>query len=113
MDFVQLYDDFPIMAAIQLEDLEFCPKGEAGRFLEANRFTHDGTLPVNTGGGQLSCGQAGGAAGLMSVVEAVRQLRGEGERRQVPGARRGLVSGFGMISYGHGLAAAAAVVEGT
>jgi len=113
MDFVQLYDDFPIMAAIQLEDLGFCPKGEVGRFLDSNRFTHDGSLPVNTGGGQLSCGQAGGAAGLMSVVEAVRQLRGEGERRQVLRARRGLVSGFGMISYGHGLAAAAAVVEGT
>jgi len=111
MHFVQLYDDFPIMAAIQLEDLGFCAKGEGGRLMERQRFTHDGTLPVNTGGGQLSCGQAGGAAGLMSVVEATRQLRGEGGARQVPNARRGLVSGFGMISYGHGLAAAAAVVE--
>lgn len=111
MDFVQLYDDFPIMAAIQLEDLGFCAKGEAGHFIEANRFTFDGTLPVNTGGGQLSCGQAGGAAGLLSMVEAVRQLRGEAGERQVAGARRGVVSGFGMISYGRGLAASAAVVE--
>ncbi|MFC3339877.1 thiolase family protein [Paracandidimonas soli] len=111
MDFVQLYDDFPIMAAIQIEDLGFCPKGEVGRFLEDNRLTFDGSFPVNTGGGQLSCGQAGGSAGLLSVVEATRQLRGEGERRQVPGARRGVVSGFGMISFGRGLAAAAAVME--
>lgn len=111
MDFAQLYDDFPIMAAIQLEDLGFCSKGEVGPFLDANRLTHDGTFPVNTGGGQLSCGQAGGAAGLLSMVEAARQLRAEGGARQVAGAQRGIVSGFGMISYGHGLSAAAAIVE--
>jgi acetyl-CoA acetyltransferase len=111
MDFVQLYDDFPIMAAIQLEDLGFCRKGEIGSFLQKNRLTHDGSFPVNTGGGQLSCGQAGGSAGLLSMVEATRQLRGEGGARQVAHGRRGLVSGFGMISYGHGLASAAAIVE--
>lgn len=111
MDFVQLYDDFPIMAAIQIEDLGFCKKGEVGRFLERNRLTHDGSFPVNTGGGQLSCGQAGGAAGLLSMAEAARQLKGEGGSRQVSQARRGMISGFGMISFGQGLAAAAAIVE--
>jgi acetyl-CoA acetyltransferase len=111
MQFVQLYDDFPIMAAIQLEDLGFCAKGEIGAFLHFNRLTHDGSFPVNTGGGQLSCGQAGGSASLISMVEATRQLRGEGGARQVPDARRGLVSGYGSISYGHGLSAAAAIVE--
>ncbi len=111
MDFVQVYDDFPVMAAMQLEDLGFCPKGEVGHFIDNNRFTFDGTLPVNTGGGQLSCGQAGGSAGLISVVEAVRQLRNEGGGRQVANARRGLVSGFGMISYGRGLASSAAILE--
>jgi acetyl-CoA acetyltransferase len=113
MDFMQCYDDFPIMAAIQIEDLGFCRKGEVGRFLEENRFTHDGTFPLNTGGGQLSCGQAGGSAGLLGMVEATRQLRHEGGPRQVKNASRGIVSGFGMISYGHGLAAAAAIVERT
>jgi acetyl-CoA acetyltransferase len=112
VDFVQLYDDFPIMAAIQVEDLGFCTKGEIGHFLDANRLTHDGSFPVNTGGGQLSCGQAGGSAGLLSMVEATRQLRGEGGARQVRNARHGVVSGYGMISYGHGLAAAAAILEG-
>ncbi|HEX2829854.1 MAG TPA: thiolase family protein [Burkholderiales bacterium] len=111
MHFMQCYDDFPIMAAIQIEDLGFCAKGEVGRFLDENRLTHDGSFPLNTGGGQLSCGQAGGGAGLLSVVEATRQLRGEGGARQVPDAARGVVSGFGMISYGHGLAASALVLE--
>ena len=113
MDFMQCYDDFPIMAAIQVEDLGFCPKGEVGRFLDVHRLTHDGSFPMNTGGGQLSCGQAGGSAGLLGMVEATRQLRGEGGARQVKDAKRGIVSGFGMISYGHGLASAAAILERT
>ena len=99
------------MAAIQLEDLGFCEKGAIGPFLDENRLTHDGSFPLNTGGGQLSCGQAGGSAGLIGLVEAVRQLRGEGGARQVAGAARGIVSGFGMISYGHGLSASALIVE--
>ena len=113
MDFMNSYDDFPIMAAIQIEDLGFCKKGEVGRFLETNRMTHDGSFPLNTGGGQLSTGQAGGSAGLLGMVEATRQLRGEGGARQVKDAARGIISGFGMISYGHGLAAAAIIVEKT
>ena len=111
MNFMNCYDDFPIMAAIQIEDLGFCKKGEVGRFLDANRLTHDGSFPFNTGGGQLSAGQAGGSAGLLGLVEATRQLRGEGGARQVANAQRGIISGFGMISYGHGLAAAAIIVE--
>lgn len=111
MDFMQCYDDFPIVAAMQIEDLGFCRKGEIGRFLEENGLTHDGSFPLNTGGGQLSCGQAGGGAGLLGLVEATRQLRAEGSARQVEGASRGIVSGFGMISYGHGLSASAVIVE--
>lgn len=111
MDFVQAYDDYPIMVAIQLEDLGFCRKGEVGPFLERHRLTWDGTFPLNTGGGQLSCGQTGGGGGMIGLTEAVRQLRGEGGARQVAGAKRGLVSGYGMVVYGHGLSASAIVLE--
>jgi acetyl-CoA acetyltransferase len=111
MDFVQLYDDYPIMVAIQLEDLGFCRKGEVGRFLAGHSFSWDGSFPLNTGGGQLSCGQAGIAGGLLSVTEAVRQLRGEGGDRQVSRARRGLVAGYGMVGYGHGLSASSIILE--
>jgi hypothetical protein len=113
MNFMQCYDDFPIVAALQIEDLGFCAKGEVGRFLERHTMTHDGSFPFNTGGGQLSCGQAGGGAGLLSLVEATRQLRSEGGARQVANARCGIVSGYGMISYGHGLSASAIIVERT
>jgi acetyl-CoA acetyltransferase len=111
MDFVQVYDDYPIMVAIQLEDLGFCKKGEVGRFLEGHTMTWDGSFPLNTGGGQLSCGQTGGGGGMIGLTEAARQLHGEGGARQVRGAKRGLVSGYGMVAYGHGLSASALVLE--
>jgi acetyl-CoA acetyltransferase len=111
MDFVQAYDDYPIMVAIQLEDLGFCKKGEVSEFLARNTFSWDGSLPLNTGGGQLSCGQAGIAGGMLSVTEAVRQLRGEAGGRQVANARRGVVAGYGMVGYGHGLSASSIILE--
>lgn len=113
MDFVQAYDDYPIMVAIQLEDHGFCEKGEVGPFLESHRFTWDGDLPLNTGGGQLSCGQSGAGGGMIGLVEAVRQLRGEGGDRQIADVRCGLVSGYGMIGYGHGLSSSSIVLERT
>ena len=108
---LQAYDDYPIMVAIQIEDLGFCAKGDASPFLVNNDLTAAGSFPVNTGGGQLSCGQAGGGGGLIGLTEAVRQLRGEGGARQVPGVSRGLVSGYGMVTYGHGLSASAMIVS--
>jgi acetyl-CoA acetyltransferase len=111
LDFVQAYDDYPIMVAIQLEDMGFCEKGEVGSFLAANTMTWDGSFPLNTGGAQLSCGQSGGGGGLIILVEAVRQLRGEAGPRQVKNAARGLVSGYGMVGYGHGLSASAMILE--
>lgn len=111
MDFLQLYDDYPIMVAIQLEDLGFCNKGEVSKFLADNSFSWDGSVPLNTGGGQLSCGQSGIGGGLLSVTEAVRQLRGEGGERQVESASRGLVAGYGMVAYGHGLGASSIILE--
>lgn len=112
-DFLQAYDDYPIMVAIQMEDLGFCEKGAIGALLERRDLTHVGDLPVNTGGGQLGCGQAGGAGGMIGITEAICQLFGEGGARQVPQARRGIVSGYGMVSYGHGLSATALALEAT
>ncbi len=71
----------------------------------------DGRLAVNTCGGQLSAGQAGAGGGMHGLVEVVQQLRGRCGPRQVPGARLGLVSGYGMVAYRHGACANAAVLE--
>lgn len=111
IDFVQLYDDYPIMEAIQLEGLGFCGEGESGPFLAATDISPTGTLPVNTGGGQLSCGQSGAGGGMIGVAEAIRQLQHEGGARQVPDASTGLVAGFGEVSYVKGLSASAIVLR--
>lgn len=109
MHFVQLYDDYPVMEFIQLEGLGFCAPGETARFIHETDVTVDGAFPINTGGGQLSAGQPGASGGMLGVVEAVLQLRGEAGARQVD-CDRGIVAGYGLVSFGRGLSASAAVL---
>jgi acetyl-CoA acetyltransferase len=110
IDMLQLYDDYPIMELIQIEGLGFCPKGEGGRFVEATDISLRGTLPINTGGGQLSCGQCGAGGGAIGLTEAVMQLQGEGGARQVPEPKTALVTGFGMIGFVKGLCQSAVIL---
>ena len=110
IDFVETYDDYPVISVMQFEDLGFCAKGEGPAFVRANTFTHDGSFPLNTSGGQLSVGQAGAAGGFLGLVEAIRQLTSEAGGRQVAGAKAGLASGFGMINFDRGLGSGAAIL---
>jgi acetyl-CoA acetyltransferase len=110
VDFFEAYDDYPVINALQLEDLGFCEKGGAPQFIRDNSFTIDGTLPFNTSGGQLSVGQAGAAGGYLGLVEALRQLTGQALGAAVADAQVGLVSGFGMINYDRGLCSGAALL---
>lgn len=110
MDFAQLYDDYPVMAFVQLEGMGFCKPGTAHEFVRKTDITTRGKLPINTGGGQLSAGQAGASGGMIGVYEAATQLLGRAAGRQV-NCRRGLVSGYGMVAYGRGLCSSAAILE--
>ena len=110
IDFVETYDDYPVISMMQFEDLGFCKKGEGPDFVRSHSFTNDGDFPHNTSGGQLSVGQAGAAGGHLGVVEAIRQLTGAALGAQVANAKLGLVSGFGMINYDRGLSSAAAIL---
>ncbi len=112
VDCLQTYDDYPVIAAMQIEDLGFCGKGEAPAFLRRHDLTVEGDFPHNSCGGQLSCGQAGAAGGFLPVVEALRQITGQPIGRQVPGARIGLASGYGMVTYDRCLASGAVLLEG-
>jgi acetyl-CoA acetyltransferase len=96
IDVVELYDAFTINTILFLEDLGFCPKGEGGPFVASGAIAPGGTLPVNTNGGGLSCVHPG-MYGLFTLVEAVRQLRGEALERQVPGAQLALCHGNGGV----------------
>jgi acetyl-CoA acetyltransferase len=110
IDFVETYDDYPVINMLQFEDLGFCGKGEAPALVRANTLTYDGTFPFNTSGGQLSVGQAGAAGGMLGMVEAIRQLTRQTIGGQVPDAKLGLVCGFGMINYDRGLSSGAAIL---
>jgi len=94
IDVVNLYDAFTINTILFLEDLGFCPKGEGGRFVESGAIAPGGSLPVNTNGGGLSFCHPG-MYGLFTLVESIRQLRGEAGERQVTGAKLALAHGNG------------------
>lgn len=112
IDCVQTYDDYPVISLMQLIDLGFCASGDAAPFLAQTDFTVAGTLPHNTGGGQLGCGQAGAAGGYLGLTEALGQVIGTPPGAQVQDARLALVSGFGMVTYDRGVCSAAAILEG-
>lgn len=84
VDVAELYDGFTFLTFAWLEALGFCADGEAGPFVDgATRIALDGTLPLNTYGGQLSAGRM---HGYWLLHEACLQLRGQAGDRQL--ARR-------------------------
>jgi acetyl-CoA acetyltransferase len=88
----QFYDCYTITVLITLEDYGFCRKGEGGPFVADGRIGPGGSLPVNTGGGELS---AYYMWGMTPLSEGVIQVRGQGGKRQVPKHDLCLVSGNG------------------
>jgi len=92
IDVAQIHDAFTISVIVAVEALGFCGEGEGGPYCAAGNLELGSKTPVNTHGGLLSFGHVGG---IHHVTEAVKQLRGECDNRQVPGARLALVSGNG------------------
>ena len=97
MDAVQLYDCYTITALLTMEDAGFCAKGEGCRFVMEHDLSWKGDFPCNTHGGQLGFGQAGVAGGISQPIEAVRQIMGRGDGRQVAGCDTVFVSGTGGV----------------
>lgn len=83
VDLIVVNDSFTFDVLCWLEALGICGPGEAGDFvLGGRRIGPDGVLPVNPHGGQLAAGGTGS-----DIYEAVVQLRGQADGRQIPGAR--------------------------
>lgn len=95
MDVIYPYDPSTFHVLWALESMGFCKRGEAGALVDSGRLDPGGDLPSNTHGGLLSYCHPGMPGSLMSVVEAVRQLRGQAGHRQVPGARNALTQAMG------------------
>ena len=81
--------------------------GEFLAFVEDGKLRIGGALPTNPDGGGLSACHPG-QRGMFLLVEATRQLRGEGGDRQVPGAEVAVAHGCGGV-----LSATSTVVLGS
>ena len=92
IDVLELYDCYTYTVLVTLEDYGFCEKGEGGAFVADGKLGPGGSLPTNTGGGQLSSFYMWG---LTPLSEGVIQARGQGGARQVPQHELVLVSGNG------------------
>ena len=93
----ELYDCYTYTVLVTLEDYGFCAKGEGGPFVEDGKLGPGGSLPTNTGGGELSGYYMWG---MTPLSEAVIQGRGHGGDRQVEDNNVILCTGNGgSLSY--------------
>ncbi|HEU5383773.1 MAG TPA: thiolase family protein [Ktedonobacteraceae bacterium] len=98
IDILELYDCYTYTVLVTLEDYGFCAKGEGGTFVEDGKLGPGGSLPTNTGGGELS---AYYMWGFTPLSEGIVQTRGQGGERQVEKNDLILVSGNGGILNYH------------
>jgi acetyl-CoA acetyltransferase len=97
IDVCQIYDCYTYTVLVTLEDYGFCGKGEGGPFVEDGKLGPGGTLPTNTGGGELSGYYMWG---MTPLSEGIIQARGQGGDRQVAKHDTVLVTGNGgSLSY--------------
>lgn len=88
IDLAQLQDTEAGAELMHMSENGFCPHGDQEKWLVEGRTEINGSLPVNTDGGCLACGEPIGASGLRQVYENVVQLRGDAGDRQVQGNPR-------------------------
>jgi acetyl-CoA acetyltransferase len=98
VDVLELYDCYTYTVLVTLEDYGFCQKGEGGPFVADGKLAPGGSLPCNTGGGQLSSYYMWG---FTPLSEGVIQTRGQGGKRQVDRHDHVLVSGNGGVLNYH------------
>jgi acetyl-CoA acetyltransferase len=90
----EIYDCYTYTTLVSLEDYGACAKGEGGALAASGALGPGGSLPTNTGGGQLSGYYMWG---MTPLSEAVIQTRGHGGERQVDKHDVVLVSGNGGV----------------
>ena len=101
IDVGEIYDSFTITLAVELESIGFFERGEVGAAAARGELGLQGKLPCNTHGGLMSYAHSGAAGGMFHAVEAVHQLRGRADARQVPDAKLAFVHGDGGILSAH------------
>lgn len=89
IDVFEVHDAFSICELMIMEDLGITEKGMAGKY--ASELYHTASRKVNPRGGLIGSGHPLGATGLAQVAEITQQLRQTAGRRQMDGAKTGLV----------------------
>lgn len=97
IDVACIYDCFTYTVLVVMEGLGFFAPGEGGDFFRSGCATYGGDVVVNPHGGLLSEGYI---HGFNHYLEAVAQLRGEADARQVPNCRNVVLTGGGGPSGG-------------
>ena len=95
LDLAEVHDCFTITELVIYEDLGFCPRGEAKRFIDDGVFELNGELAVNADGGLKSFGHPIGASGLRMIYEVYKQLQGKAGKRQIKNAKLGMAHNLG------------------
>lgn len=93
-DFAEVEDRASPYLLMSLEELGLAPEGEAHKLYERGEYEYDGYYPVNPSGGSLAMGVALEATGLLRLLEAVLQLRGEAGAHQLSDVERAIVASW-------------------
>jgi len=95
INFIEVHDCFTIAEICVLEALGIVEKGKGGEAYEDELTFLEGKIPVNTSGGLKAKGHPVGATGVAQVIEIVKQLRGEADKRQIKDPRIGMAQNMG------------------
>lgn len=104
IDWFGLYDCFPVTLIRAIESVGLADTGQGGKYIEDiyTKYTQNGKLdvnefPINTHGGLLGFGAPWEVPAIYNIIEAVAQLSGQAEKRQVENCNKALVYGNGGI----------------
>ncbi len=103
VDVAELYDSFTITTALLTESVGLADRGEGTRPFVDGETAPGGSIPINTNGGGLSYLHPG-TYGIFPLIEAVRQVRGTADERQVPDVDVALAHGAGGVLSAHATA---------
>ena len=96
LDLAMIYDSFTYTVLVSIENLGFCASGEGPDLVASQRTAPGGDFPLNTNGGGLSYTHPG-MYGIFTIVEAVRQLRGQAGERQLGNCDLAVAHGTGGL----------------
>jgi acetyl-CoA C-acetyltransferase len=98
LDVAEVSEKFAHEELMIYEALGLCQEGQGKDLIERGTTSRNGEMPVNPSGGALGADPVC-ATGLIRVIEAAKQVRGEAGAYQVPNVRRALAHGqFGICA---------------